>query len=104
LSQKWDEQPRWKRWAWTVFFVAIFGPFALVLGLAFIGIDSPELLGRIPAFGVWFMGALTASALFLIVDQLMRPIRGERVEWGCLVLWILMAAWFGWVLVRPFLK
>jgi hypothetical protein len=85
-------------WAWYGLILLIAGPFAILYGLAFLGFDSPRLASEIPAFGIWFMSALSVCGLITLVTMLVEGLRNRRIEWGCLVIVAVATAWWLWVL------
>ena len=70
-----------KKWAWIAVACILFGPFAIIYFLAFLGLPLPE--GSI--FGIWFMGSLTISGIIATVDSTESVRQHGLGELGCVL-------------------
>ena len=84
---------------WGIFCVAVFGPFALLFGFAFLGIG----IGDMPGFGAWFMLALTACGAITFVTLIVDGIRNRRMEWILILIAGGATYWWAKIAIKPFL-
>jgi hypothetical protein len=84
---------------WITFAVLVFGPFALIYAFGFVGMN----IAAVPAFGTWFMFALSACGVITCIDLIVTGIRNRFVEWFPLI--IVGGATFWWlrIAMKPFL-
>lgn len=89
------------RYFWYILAVVLFGPFAVILGLAFLGFDSPSLLGNIPAFGTWFMASLAVCGVITCITTAIEAVRNRHFgDLGCLLVLVPFTALWVWILFK----
>jgi hypothetical protein len=84
---------------WVAFAILLFGPFALVYALGFLGMNIAAVL----AFGTWFMFALSACGVIMCIDLIVTGIRNRRVEWIMLIIVVAVTLWWLRIAIKPFL-
>lgn len=84
---------------WIAFAVIVFGPFALLFATAILGINLID----VPAFGAWFMFALTACGVITLVGLILSGMKNRRFEWLLLIIVGALTSWWLRIAIRPFL-
>ena len=96
MSAENKPEPIWRRYGGYGLLAILFGPFALLFGGAFLGIDTM----RIPSMGVWFMFSLTMCGVIMCVSLLVTGIQNKRMEWIMLLIAAGATYWWGSIFLR----
>ena len=89
---------RVSKFLWITFAIIVFGPFVLLLATAILGGN----LIKAPAFGAWFMLALSACGVITFVGLIQSGIKNRRFEWLLLIIVGIVTFWWLRIAVRPF--
>ena len=84
------------KWTWIAGACVLFGPFAVIYGLGFLGQPLPDG----PFFTTWFMGALTVCGVVTTIDFAKNIRRHGWQELGCVLPLAAFACFIGYQFLK----